>query len=56
MKKALQKAIELNAKCAPAFYYLGQVHKHLGDDDPSSTVREGAVRSPATPTPSASCA
>src|SRR5262249_35025392 len=32
IKKALNKAIELNNKCAPAFYYLGQLYKHLGDE------------------------
>jgi tetratricopeptide (TPR) repeat protein len=33
VKKGLLKALELNAKCAPAFYYLGTVYKHAGDID-----------------------
>jgi curved DNA-binding protein CbpA len=33
VKKSLNKALELNPKCAPAFFYLGQVHKHLGDNE-----------------------
>jgi hypothetical protein len=32
VKKGLNKAIELNAKCVPAFYYLGQLYKHVGDE------------------------
>jgi len=32
VKKGLNKAIELNPKCAPAFYYLGQLYKHMGDE------------------------
>lgn len=33
VKKGLNRAIELNAKCAPAFYFLGQVFKTQGDMD-----------------------
>jgi tetratricopeptide (TPR) repeat protein len=32
VKKELNRAIELNPKCAPAFYYLGQLYKHMGDE------------------------
>ena len=30
-KRALNKAIELNPRCVPAFFFLGQVYKHSGD-------------------------
>jgi curved DNA-binding protein CbpA len=30
-KKALNKAIEINPRCGPAYYFLGQVYKHAGD-------------------------
>jgi tetratricopeptide (TPR) repeat protein len=33
VRRGMQRAIELNSKCAPAFFYLGQVYKHLGDRD-----------------------
>ena len=32
VKKGLNKAIELNPKCVPAFFYLGQLYKHVGDE------------------------
>lgn len=32
IKKELNKAIELNSKCVPAFFYLGQLYKHVGDE------------------------
>jgi tetratricopeptide (TPR) repeat protein len=33
VKKAFSKALELNPKCVAAFFYLGQIYKHVGDLD-----------------------
>jgi tetratricopeptide (TPR) repeat protein len=33
VKKGLQKAIELQPKCVSAFFFLGQVYKHMNDMD-----------------------
>lgn len=33
VKRGLNKAIELNNRCAPAYYYLGAVNNFLGDAD-----------------------
>jgi len=33
VKKGLHKALELNAQCAPAFYFLGSLYKYKGETD-----------------------
>jgi tetratricopeptide (TPR) repeat protein len=33
VKKGMHKAVELNPKCVAAFFFLGQVYKHMNDMD-----------------------